>query len=563
MNEYTVNLKKKILIFLAFLLLNLSSLSPQATATAGKERKTAFQTLESIPIEDFIPGLQTPLKAQESIKNVETKHFIIDINAQGGVLSSFRHRNPSDSLKDKIELVAAEDSYFRFEAYKSPASQSLFHNSKYILEKVEDDKTIELLAKINIKAKTKKGVYPLLITKRYKFYRDLPYWQYDLEIKNPSSRDLTIPELYFFGARPIGPKADKNAPRAEMSFYNFYFTGDTLETVAVENSGIGCSGGERDSGHVQQKIDFFGTSSRFMVMALQPRHPVVGMHVFKEMREIHAQLGKIDIPKKGKATISFMVYTGPKVRELVNVDARTKNEYDFLKGIHPKLYEAFNFGITGPIRDAIVAVLGLLYKLVPNYGWGIIIFSILFKIIFLPLNQKQADSMKKMAKLQPKMKELNEKYKSNPQEKQRRTIQLYKEHKINPLSSCLPILIQIPIFFALYAAFSDSYELWKSPFISGWIEDLSEPDAVYHFSENLPLIGGLNLNILPLLMGLSQFFQSKFTMVTGDSTQQKIIQFLPLMMIVLFWSMPSGVILYWTVQNILSVAQQLYVNSKK
>ena len=553
---------KKNLVFFIPLFLSFESLLSQATATTNSEKKADTQPFRGILIEKFIISSHTPTNTPESIQGVETGYFIVSINARGGVLSSFMHRDPNDPLKDKIELVTTNDSFFRFEAYKSPASQSMFHNSRYALEKIENDKTIELLAKINVRAKTSKGIYPLLVVKRYRFYKDLHYWQYNWEIQNLSSQNLIIPKLYFFGTRPIGPRAGRDAPRAEMSFYNFYFSNDSLETIATEDSGIGCSN-EVGSGYVKQNVDFFGTSSRFMVMAIQPGHPVVGIHVFKEMREVHAQFGEVHIQGAGKAILPFIVYTGPKVREFVRVDAKTKNEHSFLKDIHQKLYEAFNFGITGPIRDVIVSILSLLYDFVPNYGWGIIIFSILFKIAFFPLNQKQAESMKKMAKLQPKMKEINEKYKSNPQEKQRRTLLLYKENKINPLSGCLPILIQLPIFFALYAAFSDSYELWKSPFIPGWIDDLSEPDTVYHFSEDLPLIGGLSLNILPLVMGFTQYLQSRFTMVTGDSNQQRIMQFLPLMLIFFFWNMPSGVILYWTVQNILSVAQQLYANTRK
>ena len=534
----------------------------QPAATNAPQKGGGSENFQGIPVEDFVAGRRSLFNVAESTKSIQTDHFIVDIESKGGVLSSFKHRNMNDKLKDKIELITADNSFFRFEAYKSPASQSLFHNSEYVLSKVENNKTTQLLARLNVKAKTKRGLYPLIITKRYKFYKDLHYWEYDWEVENLSSQNMTIPELYFFGARPIGPKAGKEAPRAEVSFYNFYFAEDTLETIATESSGDGCFG-ESISGYINKNIDFFGTSSRFMVMAIQPIYQVKGMYVFREMREVHAQFKEIHIPRKKKTTLSFLVYTGPKVRELVRLDAKTQNDYPFLKNIHPKLYEAFNFGITGPIRDAIVSVLGLLYALVPNYGWGIIIFSILSKIVFFPLNQKQAESMKNMAKLQPKMKEINEKYKSNPQEKQRRTLLLYKENKVNPISGCLPILIQIPIFFALYAAFSDSYELWKSPFISGWIEDLSEPDTVYHFADDLPIIGGLNLNVLPLLMGVTQYLQSKFTMITTtDSSQQKIMQFLPLMLIFFFWNMPSGVILYWTVQNILSVVQQLYANAK-
>ena len=268
------------------------------------------------------------------------------------------------------------------------------------------------------------------------------------------------------------------------------------------------------------------------------------------------------LDKNSTATVPFIVYTGPKVKEYVKIGSEIKTQYPVLEKVHDDFEKAFDFGYTAPIRDAIVFILQILYKVIPNYGVGIIIFALLFKLIFWPLNQKQAESMKKMQTLQPLMKEINEKYKDNPQEKQKKTMELYKKHKINPVSGCLPIVIQLPIFIALYTAFSDAYELWKSPFIYGWINDLAQPDTIYTFAKTTPVLGGFNINVLPVLMTVTQFLQSRFTVVSGDDSQKKMMQFMPLLMLFFFWSMPSGVVLYWTIQNILSVGQQMYTNMK-
>jgi len=210
-----------------------------------------------------------------------------------------------------------------------------------------------------------------------------------------------------------------------------------------------------------------------------------------------------------------------------------------------------------------VVLLSYLYLIVPNYGVGIIIFAILFKLAFFPLNQKQAESMKKMQVLQPQIQKINEKYKDKPQEKQRKLIEVYKVNKVNPVGGCLPVLVQIPVFIALYSAFSDAYELWKAPFIMGWIPDLSEPDIFFSFSEDLPLVGGFAVHLLPLLMTISQFLQTKFSMVSTDPNQKIIMYMMPFMLLFFFWKMPAGVVLYWTIQNLLSVAQQIYTNTKK
>ena len=549
---------RSLLVFVSFGSL---AAQPAATNSAPVTKETPMK--DGIEVEDFVRR-HTPRSGPKELNNIQLKNFTIKVESKGGVISSFKHKNPNNPLKNNVELVA--DSAFRFEAYKTPASLRLLNQVSYTLEtpaQKEGSHFRDILAKVNVMAKTKRGNYPLTLTKRYRFYNDLHYWEYSWEIENRSGVDLRIPELFFIASRPIGPEADQDSPRAEVSFYNFYYSNESLETVSTHGSGMGCGDSSVEDGYVDGEVDFFGTSSRFMIMTIQPQHRISGLYIFKKSRELHVQLDPVFLEARKKTSLRFLVYTGPKAKDFVKIRPEWKSKHSLLAGIHPKIYEAFNFGITGPIRDLIVLILDVFYALIPNYGWGIIIFSILFKLVFFPLNQKQADSMKKMAGIQPLLKEINEKYKSNPQEKQRRTMALYKEHKINPLSSCLPMLIQIPIFFALYAAFSDSYDLWRSPFIDRWIDDLSEPDTVHQFASDLPIIGGMNLNILPLIMGGTQVLQSKFTVMTGDASQQKIMQFLPILLIFFFWNLPSGVVLYWTIQNILSIAQQLYTNSKK
>lgn len=206
------------------------------------------------------------------------------------------------------------------------------------------------------------------------------------------------------------------------------------------------------------------------------------------------------------------------------------------------------------IRDGIVWLMRFLYQFIGNYGWVIIIIAVGFKLVTWPLNQIQAKSMKKMSALKPEMDKINEKFADNPQEKQKRLMELYKKHNINPMKGCLPILIQMPIFIALYSAFSESIELWQSPFIF-WITDLSVPDTVGH----LPYLGWA-INILPLVMAASQLLQQRLTMVSVDPQQKMIMYMMPVMMLFFFWQIPSGVTLYWTIQNIIAIIWQLITN---
>ena len=163
--------------------------------------------------------------------------------------------------------------------------------------------------------------------------------------------------------------------------------------------------------------------------------------------------------------------------------------------------------------------------------------------------------MKKMAELGPKMNELKTKFKDKPEQLQKATMELYKSAGVNPLSGCLPLIIQMPFFFALYSALSNSLDMWQSPFFF-WIKDLSMPDTVGH-------IMGISINILPILMTVTTYFQQKLTTVdTGNQSQKIMMMLMPLMFIWIFWSMPSGLVLYWIIQNTLQIAHQLYIMRK-
>lgn len=206
------------------------------------------------------------------------------------------------------------------------------------------------------------------------------------------------------------------------------------------------------------------------------------------------------------------------------------------------------------IRDGIIWVMRHLYEYIGNYGWCIIIIAVGFKLLTWPLNQMQVKSMKRMQALKPELDALNEKYADNPQAKQQKLMELYKKHNVNPMKGCLPILIQMPVFIALYSAFSESIELWQSPFIF-WIDDLSKPDTV----AQIPWLGW-NLNILPLVMVVTQIAQQHFTTMVTDNQQKMIMYMMPLMMLLFFWQIPSGVTLYWTIQNMIAIVWQAAAN---
>lgn len=237
--------------------------------------------------------------------------------------------------------------------------------------------------------------------------------------------------------------------------------------------------------------------------------------------------------KMNSGTNSYLLYAGPK-------------EHDTLKALNVGLEHIVNFGFFSILALPLFWLLKQLYLIVNNYGVAIIILTVITRIPFIPLINKSQQSMKKLQDVQPLMAEIREKYKKDPQRMQKELMELYKKHKVNPMGGCLPMLVQIPVFFALFKVLGVSIELRHAPFMF-WMQDLSTKDPYY---------------VLPILMGATMFLQQKMTPSAMDPKQQKMMLFMPIIFTFLFFTFPSGLVLYWLVSNILSIIQQYFVNKK-
>ncbi|NOQ95974.1 MAG: membrane protein insertase YidC [Desulfobacterales bacterium] len=251
---------------------------------------------------------------------------------------------------------------------------------------------------------------------------------------------------------------------------------------------------------------------------------------------------------KNESTIrNFTLYLGP--RDLY-----------ILKTLNKNLEKAVNFGWFDIIAKPLLVALRFFNKYLSNYGLSIILLTILIKILFWPLTRKSYQSMKEMRKLQPMMAKLREKYKNNKQEMNKQLMGLYKTYKINPMGGCLPMLVQMPVFFAFYRILPNSIELRHAPFVL-WVNDLSAPERLFSFPFTIPLMAPpYGIPVLTLLMGASMFLQQKMTPMTGDPAQAKMMMLLPIVFTFLFINFPAGLVLYWLVNNILSIAQQHRIN---
>ena len=229
-------------------------------------------------------------------------------------------------------------------------------------------------------------------------------------------------------------------------------------------------------------------------------------------------------------------------------------KYSELHAMRLHQVDVMEFGMWAPIGKLLLRVLNFLHAHVPpyNYGIAIILLTVIVRIIFWPITHKSTESMKRMAAVAPLVTELRQKYKDNPQKQQQEIMALYKEHKVNPLGGCLPMLIQIPVFIALFVVLRSAIELRFASFL--WIADLSEPENL--LPGLLPF--GLPLNILPLLMAGTMYLQMKLSPSAGDPAQQKIMAIMmPAMMLIFLYNFAAGLALYWTTQNVLMIVQQL------
>jgi YidC/Oxa1 family membrane protein insertase len=253
--------------------------------------------------------------------------------------------------------------------------------------------------------------------------------------------------------------------------------------------------------------------------------------------------------KSKPGTNSFILYAGPKA-------------YDELKALNVGLEYIIDFGFFSVIAVPLFWILKLFYKFIGNYGWAIILLTIIVRIPFIPLINKSQKSMKKMQEIQPRMAEVREKYKKDPQRMQKEMMELYKKHKVNPVGGCLPMLLQIPVFFALYKILLIAIELRQAPFML-WIKDLSAPDTLFgHIPSSVPLIGGFAVGPLPIVMGVTMLIQQKMTPTSMDPTQNKMMMLMPIIFTFLFLNFASGLVLYWLMNNVFSIAQQFYTNKK-
>ncbi|EKT87878.1 membrane protein insertase YidC [Leptospira santarosai] len=516
-----------------------------------------------------------------------SKFYVKDFTAPSGELVQVARKDPETLTVDGktyygVELSREKGFDFNFTDSLNELPDSEWNRISFSLEENKTDRSVVFSAFSPDKT------YQL--KKTFRFFNGENYFKVTVSVVNLTKEKLSFASqkntqyLRTFGSLGPFPKDRPLNDRDTANFFRFYHLGGSFNDTLDGSSSVGFwssignfftgNSGADESFSLKtstEGVDFAGTGSRYFIAVADPLdHKPQGIVLDNRPKnESGAVLvyNNITLGPGEVYDLDFASYVG--IRESIGMvfhdpeldPNQTKNSP--FAGLSSDLGKSFNQGMTAPFRNGIIWVLKQIYRFtIPNYGWSIIIFAILFKLVFYPLNQKQADSMKKMQELGPQLKTINEKFANDPKIRQQKTMELYKKNNVNPVGGCLPMVIQIPIFIALYSAFSDTIDLWNSPFL--WVKDLSEPDVIWT-SPAIPYFTqtGIGLNLLALLMVGTQIFQTRMTSVSMDPNQKMLMYVMPVMMLYIFWNMPSGVTLYWTFQNILSIGQQWITNHLK
>jgi YidC/Oxa1 family membrane protein insertase len=323
-----------------------------------------------------------------------------------------------------------------------------------------------------------------------------------------------------------------------------------------DNAVVGIEPDQKDFPAGQdQSVRWIGLSNTYFACLLIPKTPFATGNLFGR-RAVPPEEGR-----KAKGDQRYILGTAGKLGD-VELEAGVEKSWTFTYYAGPKaitMLEILDPQAAGIMRVAwwswLEWISQMLLKLLiwlklhcGSYGLSIILLTVMVRACFWPITQKANSSMRRMQKLQPELKALREKYKDNQQELNRKTWQLYQQHKVNPLGGCLPILLQIPVFFALYQTLESSIELRHIPFL--WATDLSRPDTIAQ-------ILGLKIHPFILMMTVLMMAQQYLTPTAGDPVQQKMLMFMPLIMLIFLYDLPAGLTLYWTVSQIISIMQLL------
>ena len=501
---------------------------PQPTPTLGAPSATAPATAPAAPS-------GSPVAAGGELIAVKTDLFDIELNTLGGDIRRVTMRQVNSALDRARPLTLMEPNAKHYFVTQSgllgeglPSHKTAYAAEAKSYELGSGKETLE----VRLTAREAGGAE---VVKRYRFHRGSYVIEVAYEVANKGDKPIA-PHAYFQFLRDSLPPSEEAAQTNAFAGVATY-TGPAVYTdegkfVKVDFGDIA----KGKQAHAKKAKDgWIGIIQHYFVSAWLPKAGLEREYFTSKVTDSLYTAGVVvpvgAIAPGASASVEVPVYIGPQ-------------ETDKLEKLAPGLELVVDYGWLHIIAAPLFWLLKWIHTFVGNWGWAIVILTILIKAVFYPLNAKAGRSMAQMKVLAPKMEKLKQLYGDDRQKMNQAMMELYRTEKINPLGGCLPILVQIPVFIALYWVLLASIELRHAPWV-GWIKDLSAPDPYF---------------ILPVIYAISMFVTTKLNPQPADPVQAKVMLFMPIMFSVFFLFFPAGLVLYWVVQNLLSIVQQWHIN---
>jgi YidC/Oxa1 family membrane protein insertase len=515
------------------------------------------QTQEQ-PVSDAVPEkeIKTPTVAEKSVAStededqrppqiantitVDTSLYQVKISERGAVFESYVLKDFTEKANNGSafkQLLAADGSMTTMELGFAGKSIPGFGDAVFATEPQLDEMTVTDSAKtITFSWESANGIR---IEKSYNFTPDSYVMGLVVTVKNKS--DQTVQDNLTLSLRGAVP--------TDKRMYGFEgpsaLINDNLEEIKIKDIA--------DKNTHAGTIKWLAIQDRYFMSSLIPGNvEKVSLKLKVKPTDVveaqYVQAEKIMRPGT-EHHFEFKLFFGPKSMRILN-------------SVGHDLNRALDFGWWTFLSKPCLWLMNAIHDYIPNYGVAIILLTLLIKIVLWPLGAKSYKSMSEMKKIQPLMKEIREKYKDDKKRMNTEVMALYKTYKINPLGGCLPMVVQIPVFFALYRMLYQAIELRHAPFFL-WINDLSAPDRLFSFGFKVPFMEPpYGIPVLTLVMGATMILQQKMSPPMGDPTQAKMMMLMPVVFTVIFINFSSGLVLYWLVNNVLSIAQQYYIQKK-
>ena len=508
--------------------------APTAPVSASPSATTAASPSAATGAAAAVPSSSAPVTAGPPVV-VHTDLFDAEINPVGGDIQRLTMRQVHSALDRTHPLTLMEPNdqhYFVTQSGLVGGTGLPNHRTAYEPEQ----RTYSLPAnkdtvEVRLRAQANEGVE---VTKRLTFRRDSYVVDVAYDITNKSSQPMA-PTAYFQFLRDANPPSQEAAQTSAFAGVTT-FTGPALYTDEAKFTKIEFKDVEKGKPIpvTKAKDGWIGIVQHYFVSAWLPKQGAEREFYSEKVDNLYRTGVKVPvgtIAPGATATIDVPAYIGPQ-------------EAQRLEKAAPGLELVVDYGWLNVLAVPLFVFLKWIHSLVGNWGWAIIILTIIIKLVFYPLNAKAGRSMAQMKVLTPKMEKLKQLYGDDRQKLNQAMMELYKTEKINPLGGCLPILVQIPVFIALYWVLLGSIELRHAPWL-GWIHDLSAPDPYF---------------VLPVIYAVSMFVQTKLNPAPADPVQARVMLVMPIMFSVFFLFFPAGLVLYWVVQNLLSILQQWHIN---